>query len=109
MIGELHENLAALAVVAAGPTRLRGVYALNVDNELSWIQIFDAAATGDVTLGTTAPDMSIPVAASGGTREITFPEEGVTFNAGIVVAATKGASNSTAADAGVHANFVFDN
>lgn len=104
MQGKLIENLIAKTEVVVGTAQLHHLNILNTDDELSWVQVFDAADADDVTLGTTVPVQSFPAAASGGTREVSFGEKGLEFSLGIVVAATKGATNDTAAETGIHVN-----
>ncbi len=59
----------------------------NPNTSLVFIQFFDAASTTGITLGTTAPTFSIAVPANGGVIDTT-PLQGITFNKGVVVAAT---------------------
>ena len=52
-------------LVKTGNTLMYGYELHNVSGADAFIQCFNAAALADVTLGTTAPDYVIPVAANG--------------------------------------------
>ncbi len=67
----------------------------NPNGVIAYIQFFDAASTGAVTLGTTAPTFWIAAAALGGVTDsvagLAYP-----FKRGIVVAATTTPTGATA-------------
>ncbi len=65
------------------------------------MQIFDAALTTDVTLGTTNPDLEIQLAAS--TPLLLSLTGGLRFMKGIVIACTTGEKGATPTGAGVQA------
>ena len=83
--------------VKAAPGILGAVYCYNPQGAAAHIQIFDAASTGAVTLGTTKPKLSfgIPTASANG---MPLASVGIGFLAGIQVAVTTtatGASSSS--------------
>ena len=78
----------------AGYTRLCGVQLLNGNAAIVYLQLFDAAATTDVTLGTTVPDKVIKCEASV-EKDVAF-EHRPRFKNGLVYAVTTGAGNSSA-------------
>lgn len=53
-----------LILVGVGPLELSSFFVYNNDSAAAFLQIFDAAAIGDVVLGTTVPDWVIGVAAT---------------------------------------------
>lgn len=74
----------------------------NPNASVEYIQVFDSAAT--VTVGTTAPTMAIPLAASTVTA---LPFPAVMLN-GLQLAATASATGSTAPAAPLVCNFGFN-
>jgi hypothetical protein len=62
----------------------------------AFIQIFDVAALGSVTLGTTTADFVVPVAANI-CDNISFPNGGMYFQNGIAIFSTTAHGGSTAA------------
>lgn len=88
-------NLAATAVaVATKPTYLSGYNVANSNSAIVYVQFFDAASAGAVTVGTTAPTMVLAVPGNGVIDGIQIGQ--VAFQLGIVVAATTTATGSTA-------------
>ncbi len=78
----------AKTLIKGSAGSLWGMYFLNNTATPSWIQFFDAAATGDVTLGTTPCNWAAPIAANG---SIYIPPGifgQLAFTLGIVFAAT---------------------
>jgi hypothetical protein len=51
-------------LLAKGYTRLASVNVLNANAAIVYLQLFDAAAAADVTIGTTVPDKTIKIEAS---------------------------------------------
>lgn len=92
-----------LTVIAAKPSNLSGYNFANPNTSIVYIQLFDAASASGITLGTTAPAVSIAVPAVGVTDS--FPTSGVAFQLGIVAAATTTATGSTAPTSNVPSNF----
>lgn len=67
---------------------------INEDTAARFLQVFDAAAIADVTLGTTRPDYVLVAAQNAADN---YHGSGLKFNKGIVVAPTTTATGSTAA------------
>ncbi len=70
------------------------------NNEDNWLHLYNAAAIADVTVGSTAPDQSYPVATSDDTHyvltDISF-HDGLRFDLGLVFAVTKELSGGATA------------
>ena len=81
------------ALISSSGALLTGIVAYNSNDEISFVQIFDADSTGDVTLGTTSPLFSIPVP-GGGAAEVQFTTP-VIFSTGIVLGQTTTALGGT--------------
>ncbi len=71
-----------------------------------YLQIFDAATTGAVTLGSTAPVQSVGVAGAHGGSNLAMAA-GIAFASGIVVAATTTQTGSTLANKAMTVNMSF--
>lgn len=56
--------------VESGATTVYGIHAINAHSAIVYLNIYNTAAPAQ---GTTAQSFQFPVAASGGTRTITFP------------------------------------
>jgi hypothetical protein len=78
---------------------LFGLQAINTTASVRWVQIFDAATTGAVTLGTTKPDYEVQLPANSQVFAV-LPDFGVPFTAGIIYAATTGEAGGTPGSAG---------
>lgn len=78
--------------ISAVPCSLHSIHLVNGDAGVRYVQIFDAAA-GDVTLGTTVPDMVIPMGSSA-TVHLTFYKS-VGFKTACSFACTTTATGST--------------
>lgn len=96
MANPISKQLTATAVlVQTGPCALEALWAVNEAAAESFIQFFDAAQVGDVTVGTTANRFALPLPASGG-GVVPLPSK-INFQKGLVAASTTTASgNSTA-------------
>lgn len=79
-------------VVKAAPGQVYGWFIDNPNDEISYVQFFDALTAG-VTVGTTAPKFSIGIPAQGGSN-VAWPT-GIEFQTGIVIAMTTGRANNT--------------
>lgn len=80
-----------------------GFTVVNNTNALAYVQLFDAAAVAGITLGTTVPDVVIPVPPNGQvSRELTMP---ISFGHGLVAASTTTRGGSTAAATDVMLDF----
>ena len=73
---------------------LTGWALLNAAAAVTWVQVFDAAAVADVTLGTTTPIMAIPLVASGETHAVGAE---ISFTTGITMFATTTLTGNTGA------------
>ena len=83
------------ALVYSGPTNVDKIILENNDaTDACFVQFFDAAALGDVTIGTTVADWSLRIPGNGGLVLDRGPWK--YFRKGLVVAATSTRSNSTA-------------
>jgi len=69
---------------------------INTAAAATYIQIFDAAAVADVSLGTTVPTLVLAIAASSAATD-TYGIEGVVFTNGVAVASTTTTPGSTGA------------
>ena len=101
--------VATVVAIKAAPGRLFGLVISNPNTVTIWIQMFDLAP-GSVTLGTTAPRLSILVpkgvsATDAGGVELLWPD-GVFFETQISVAATTAPTNAAAPTTGLTANFL---
>ena len=95
----------AVAVKAAGG-QLAMVQCYNPNSSQAYIQIFNVAS-GSVTVGTTAPTLSIPIAATATGGWVVAPG-GVYFSVAIAVAATTTATGATAPSTAVDCNAAFN-
>lgn len=96
---------ATKTLVKASPGQIYGYYFTNPNDAISYVQLFNAAATADVTLGTTAPKLSFGLPAQGGANQ-QF-NEGIEFPLGIVVAVTTARAGLTGPVATVDLNILF--
>lgn len=94
LLSYVNASTSALAVVKGSAGRLHRIIIQNPNTSVAWVQIFNAATTGAVTLGTTAALYSVPILASGVFED--FFDYSDTFSAGIVIAATTTATGATA-------------
>lgn len=78
----------------------------NVNTSEEYVQIFNVAS-GSVTLGTTAPTLSVPIAATA-TGGFAFSMIGVQFSTAISVAATTTATGSTAPSTALDCNVTYN-
>jgi len=83
-----------LVLAQAGYTRLSGIQLLNGNAAIVFLQLFDAAAVANVTLGTTVPNKVIKCEASV-EKDVLFVKA-PRFNNGLVYAVTTTAGGSTA-------------
>jgi hypothetical protein len=92
-----------------GSQKLHTVEVENPNTTVVYLQLFDAAATTDVTLGTTAPTTTRLIPAGDGTnngaRILDFSEGPVRFNNGICYAITTTRSGSTSPSTACPVNF----
>lgn len=82
-------NLSTAQLLRSGPTIVTAVEAFNTTAAAAYIQMFDAAAIADVTLGTTLPLWVVKSPASDVSNpDNPLPQRGVVFQKGVVVAST---------------------
>lgn len=84
-------------LVRQGPTKVHGLVISNSDDGIIYLQLFDAASTAEVTLGTTVGKITIGVPAG---ESVVFPPQQLAtlFGKGLVIAYTENLADSTAAD-----------
>lgn len=101
-----------LVLVSTGQHFITGVAAWNVNAADIFIQVFDSAATGTITLGTTKPTWSWRIPGGSATLAGHWQEQFVgdgrlrVIN-GLVVVATTTATGSTAAASGTQLNLYY--
>jgi hypothetical protein len=84
---------ATLTLIKSSQAELGGWFIFNPNATTAYLQLFNAASTGAVTLGTTAPTLSLGIPAGGGAN-LASPN-GIQFSSGIVIAATTTRAGST--------------
>lgn len=82
-------------LIKAGATSLYGLALWNNGIVNTFLQVFDAATTAAVTLGTTPPNYSFQVGANNSWEEKFAGESRLAFNNGLVLAATTTAAGGT--------------
>ncbi len=96
---------ATKAVVKAGATSIYGWHIFNLDNTVTYLQMFNKLTAG-VTVGSTTPDVVLVVPASGWLDDPGFtPPLG--FGTGFVIAATTTYGGSSAQTNGLVVNFFY--
>ncbi len=91
---------ATAKLVQTGYVNLIGIDISSKNNEDNWVHVYDAAAASDVTVGSTTPKQSWPVATSDDTHYVMtdiYLEEGLKFDLGLVFAVTKETGGGTTA------------
>lgn len=83
-------------LVKTGNCRLDSGVLYNSGNAVAYLQCFDAKQIADVTLGTTAPKLSIAVAAG---ASLPFNDVKMAFLLGLCIAATAGPATNVAPNA----------
>lgn len=83
-----------LTLVTAGHTRLHMIQGVNGDAAVRYLQLFDSATTGAVTLGTTTPTAVLAIPSSGD-GPFAVDCKGLVFYAGLVYAVTTTSTGST--------------
>ncbi len=91
-------------------TLVKKIFAMNVNSTDAFLQIFDAAAAADVTLGTTTPAQSYLIPKGDGTargaHSVGLPDEGLPLDNGLVIAATTTVASSGAPSSNIEVNMV---
>jgi len=93
-------NATVQSVRASAPAILMGVSIVNNQAAVIFVQVFDIATAGGVSLATTNPDYEFSVAAST-SAVLELPVGGVKFRNGIQVASTTTEKGLTGSAAGV--------
>jgi hypothetical protein len=99
-----------LALIKGGGVRLVAFNASHIDAVDTFIQLFDTAATADVTLGGTVPDVVLSIPAGDATLRGHIYEpiggpNGVNFQNGLVAAVTTTADGNTAVTTAIDVTF----
>ena len=93
----------AVETISATPAVISNLVAWHTNATDAFLQLFNAAAAGDVTLGTTTPDLVIPLVAGDGTMigaaAIDIGPVGLLFTKGVQYAVTTTATNNTSPSA----------
>ncbi len=90
------------SVIASQAAVLEDYYIYNPNSSVAYVQIFDVATSGGVTLGTTTPKWSVGVPA---TSAANVSRLGLSFANGIQVAATTTATGSTGPSSSLDTNW----
>lgn len=85
--------------VSNGECWVAHIHVVNASGAVAWVQIFDAAAA-NVTLNTTRPMFSIPLAATSGVESISFSPP-IKFNTRFSAASTTTPDGGTGSADGV--------
>lgn len=93
------------AIKSSAQSKLGGYILGNPNSTNAYLQIFNVATAGAVTLGTTVPKLSVFLPPFGGAN-VDF-DSGVDFSAGIQVAATTTEAGLTALTTNITANILF--
>ena len=92
-------------VVKPTSGRVAGWYIYNPNSSVAYVQFFDVASGGTLTLGTTAPLLTIGVPATAAANLL--DGNGLNFKNGIQLAATTTATGSTAPSSGLDVNVFY--
>jgi len=84
--------------VKVGPGEVTDVLVYNPTGNIAYVQLFDVAGTGNVTLGNTAAHVVIPVPPGACAAPIS---DGIGFYTGIVAAATTTPTGNTSPASGL--------
>ena len=95
----------AATAVSERRSSLHAVHVINLTAAVAYLQFYDDA-TGDVTVGTDAPKLTIQMLANA-TETIVLPKP-IPFATAMTIAATTGADNGTAPGTDLVVNVVYD-
>lgn len=103
-------DLSTLFLFRTRNTGLCGWNIINTNAAVVYIQLFNAAGTGDVTLGTTAPTLvlAIPAGVGASVFSMLSNDSSISFPLGLVAAATTTPTGSTAPGAAMVTEFFID-
>lgn len=90
-------STAVLVTGCAHEVTVTAIRAINTTAALAHVQLFDAAAASDVTVGTTVPRWVVTSAASSASDGDGLANGGIRFVNGLVIASTTGVANNTGA------------
>lgn len=111
LLTELRASTAATAqllAATAGPVKLVSVHASNTHTAMTFLQLFDAASAGAVTLGTTVPRLSIGLpAGSSVTYQLDNDLDELEFALGVVYAVTSTSTGNSAPGQPAAVNFFY--
>ncbi len=94
-------RVSAKTLIKGSAGALLSLIITNTTGSTIWVQMFDAATTAAVTLGTTLPDLEFQVAANLSLNAtIHLPSTGWPFGAGLVYAQTTAEKGATPGSAG---------
>lgn len=88
----------SLTLIRSGPVIVGSIFIDNENAGARFLQVFNAAATGSVTLGTTEPQINVRVPATDN-RQLTF-SGGIDFGLGCVIALTTATRGDTTGGTG---------
>lgn len=110
---EMFSRIQGPTLVLANGVRLNAVHAINEGDTTAYLQLFDAAAASDVTLGKTVPKDTVVIPAAqdspkdllAGSVQANFGFNAGSYPLGLVIAATQSRGGKDLVYAGdVHAN-----
>lgn len=93
-------NNTGLVAISTQESAIGKVHAINSSGATAYIQVFDAASTGAVTLGTTVPILQY-VCATAASITDNMVAAGLHFASGIVVASTTAQTGNIGSSSGV--------
>jgi hypothetical protein len=96
-VKEINSLTGTLTRVAGPNSTLTACRAMNTTAAVAYVQIFNAAAAADITLGTTIPTWVVTSAASVPSADDGLPSDGIEFPLGMWAASTTLHSGSTGA------------
>ena len=105
-----YRNIALLAtplLVLGSRVRIFSIHVENSNATKSYLQLYNAAAAADVTVGTTTPDKTLFVPPNGA-MDFDWAQDTVKYGNGLVVAATTTADGSTAPGTGLLINLDYE-
>lgn len=99
---------ATAALVLGNKLKVIGLQVDNFANTArSYLQLYNAAAAADVTVGTTTPDKTMVIPGSGA-MDFNWGQSPLDFSRGLVIAATTTVGGSTDPTAGVLVNIDYE-
>ena len=93
-----NNSVTSAALCVTGQVWVKGIHDINTTASTAFVQLFDAAAAADITLGTTVPTYVVRSAATSCSDPHNIPSHGLLFRLGVVVACTTTPLGSTTAE-----------